>query len=105
MKKYRALGDNCIIKMETGEITSKGGIVIASAGTREAEAREEAVIEQKGKSAFDDLEEGEVKPEVGDSVVIARYEGKTLGKFKDGFERRIIQSTRILAAVEGSDDE
>ncbi len=103
MKTYKALGPNLIIKVESGEVKTKSGFIIAAEGTREAEAREEAIIEQVGTDAFDDLDG--VVPAVGDSVVIARYDGKSLGKFKDGFERRVIQDTRILAIIEGSEDE
>ena len=65
--------------------------------TRDAEEREEAIIEMVGESAFDDLKE---PPKVGDKVVIARYAGKTLGKYADDLERRIIADTAILVVVE-----
>lgn len=103
MRTYKALGSNLIIKVENGEVKTKSGFIIAAEGTRESQAREEGIIEQVGEDAFNDL--GKVVPKAGDRVVIARYDGKSLGKFNDGFERRILKDTSALAIIEGSDDE
>lgn len=101
MKIYQALGPNLIVKMEVGEIKSKSGIILATEGSREAVAREEAVIEQLGEDAFTDLKE-ENRPVVGDKVYFKRYEGTTVVDAKDspdGLERRVIQDTRVLCLV------
>lgn len=95
-KTHETFGDNVILKMETGEIKSAGGIVLATETSREAMAREEGVIESHGEHAFSDLQN---KPKIGDTVIIARYSGKTLGKYDDGFERRVISDVTILARV------
>lgn len=96
--KHTCFGGNVIIKIDTGDITSAGGIVIGTAESREAAAREEAIIESVGEDAFDDLIKD--KPKIGDKVVISKYSGKTLGKYPDGFERRVIADTGILARID-----
>jgi len=106
-KKHRVMMDNVLIQMETGEITKNitrnDGttiqMIVAAENTRETMAREEAVIEQLGSQAFIDYPEHE-RPKVGDRVVIARYAGKTLGKYADDKERRVIQDSGILAVIE-----
>lgn len=104
MKKFKALGPNLIIKMETAELKSAGGIVLAAEGTREATAREEAVIVQLGEDAFSDLEEVN-RPTVGSRIALARYDGKTLEENRDkGYEIRVIADTRVLAIIEETDD-
>ncbi len=95
--KHSTFGSNVILKIETGEI-KVGSFVIATEGSREAVAREEAILESCGEHAFDDLSP-ENRPSVGDKVIIARYSGKTLGKYEDGLERRVIADTGILAKV------
>lgn len=96
-KSHKTFGPNIIIKMETGEI-KVGSFVIASETSREATAREEAVIESVGEDAFSDILE-ENRPKVGDKIVIARYSGKSLGTYPDGLERRVLVDTGVLAIV------
>jgi len=95
--RHSTFGSNVIIKIETGEVKI-GSFVVATENSREAVAREEAIIESFGEAAFDDLSP-ENRPVVGDKVVIAKYSGKTLGKYEDGLERRVIADTGILAKV------
>jgi co-chaperonin GroES (HSP10) len=91
------LGPNLIIRCDVSEKKSSGGIIIAAEGTRDAQAPEEGIVESLGEHAFDDLD---VKPIIGDRVVIARYDGKVVEDRKDlGYELRLIADTRILAIV------
>ncbi len=96
--RHKVMVENVLLKMDTGEIKSEGGLILATAESREAMAREEAIIEQVGSTAFEDYPEDE-KPKVGDKVVISRYSGKSLGKYEDGLERRVIADTGILAVI------
>lgn len=96
--KHSCFGGNVIIRIDTGDVVSEGGIVIGTSDSREAAAREEAFIESCGEDAFDDLVKD--KPKIGDKVIIAKYSGKTLGKYPDGFERRVIADTGILARID-----
>lgn len=118
-QSFIPLGPNLVIKMETTEVTtnvemSDGSIkklIISAESTREAQAREQAIIISLGMNAFDDLEYAATKkgldkttviPKVGDKVVIARYDGHII--YEDKFsqeksELRLIQDTRILAIV------
>lgn len=68
---------------------------------------EEVEIVQMGEDAFTDLSPAN-RPKPGDKVVVARYEGKVLGKTVDevikgvsdkDHELRIIQDTRVLCKV------
>ncbi len=94
--KHRVMMDNVLLRIDTGDKVSAGGIIIETEGSRESMAREEGILEQVGSNAFSDYPEEE-RPKVGDVVVFARYGGKTLGKYEDGFERRVLQDTTILA--------
>lgn len=88
------------------EVVSDGGIVIAHEASREAQAREQGVIEITGESAFDDLHPDN-RPVAGDTVVIARYEGHIIEECKhaiDKHERRVIQDTRILCLIREVED-
>ena len=99
VKKFMPLDSNLIVKMDTGEIKSQGGIILAAEGTREAMSKEEGIIEQMGENAFEDLK---TRPKLGDRVYFKRYEGTTLveaAHSEDKLERRLIQDTRILATI------
>lgn len=96
--RHKVKADNVLLKIETGEIKSKGGIIVAAASNRECDAREIATIEQMGNQAFADYDEEE-KYQVGDKVLISRYSGKTCGTYEDGLERRVIVDTGCLAEV------
>lgn len=101
MKTLIPLGPNLIVKADISEKKSAGGLIIASEGTREAQAPEEVEIVSLGEDSFSDLKE-ENRPTVGDLVGIARYEGKTLETRREGdktFEYRVIADTRILAII------
>ncbi len=99
-KRHRVLGPNVLIAVDDGEIKTESGFIIATSTSREAAglAREEGILEQVGESAFDDLEPAN-RPKIGDKVATARYSGKTLGKYEDGKERRVLQDTGVLAII------
>lgn len=103
MKKYKPLGPNLIIKVDT-KLNKIGSIYIAETD-RENQAKTEATIVSLGDDAFDDLSEAS-RPKEGDKVVLARYEGFKLNadlddvKEKQDFELRVVQDTRILALIE-----
>ena len=96
MKTFIPLGPNVILKVPVGEIKI-GSIIVASEASREAQARDEGVIECLGEDSFSDLQECN-RPKVGDTVIIARYDGKTIDETKD-YTRRVIADTRILAVL------
>lgn len=97
MKKHIPLGSGVLVKVECCEIKSSGGIIIAAEGTRESMAREECEILALGEDAFTDLN---IRPKVGDKVIIARYDGKLLEEHKDkGFDLRVIQDNRVLTIL------
>lgn len=101
MKKFIPLGPNVIVRIETGEIKSAGGIIMAAEGTRDCTAREECIIEERGESSFDDLLE-ENRPKIGDTVIIARYDGNTVQRSQDSSdnkERRVVQDTRVMCII------
>lgn len=114
-QKFIPLGPNLIIRMAMTEVVSAGGIVIAHEASREAQAREQGIIEDVGQDAFSDLEYAArqkgiepIIPKIGDTVVIARYEGHIVEEVKhsnDKHERRVIQDTRILALIREVTDE
>lgn len=97
MKNPLALASNVVVRVRVGEEYSAGGVILSTNKSREAMAREEATIMQLGETAFDDLDK--LVPKEGDTVLIARYDGKTVGE-KDGFEYRVIPDTHILALLE-----
>ena len=97
MKKLTALGPNLIIRVSTGEVKI-GNFIVATEGSREAMARDEAVIEQLGEDAFSDLKE-ENRPVVGTKIAIARYDGKILEETSE-YTKRVIADTRVLAIIE-----
>jgi chaperonin GroES len=98
MTKWRALRCNCIIKIKKGEEYSRGGIIMATAGSREDMAREEGVVIDMGPDMFIDSESGDkTQVRVGDTVAFARYGGKELGKDSEGNELRIMRDIDLLA--------
>ena len=98
--RHEVFGPNVLISVDDGEIKTESGFIIAAANSREAQgmAREEGIIEQLGDCAFDDIQPDR-RPKIGDRVVIARYSGKTLGKYEDNRERRVVVDTGILAKI------
>lgn len=83
------------------EKTSSGGIIISAANTREAQAPDHVEIVRLGEGAFNHW--SDPKPDVGDIVVIARYDGVAISKVvEDGkeYEIRTILDTRIRALRE-----
>jgi co-chaperonin GroES (HSP10) len=111
MKKYKALGPNLIIRVDTRKLEKTSGGIYIPEVIKTEQAREEAEIIQLGEDAFTDLKE-ENRPKVGDFVVIPKYEGRILGrdiedvvKEKiDDFELRVVSDTRILALIEVNDE-
>lgn len=93
-KTHKALNTNVIVKDLTGkDDRSVGGIILPQYDM----SRAEGVIEGVGSHAFEDF--GESQPKIGDKVVFARYAGKELGTYLDGFDRRIMRDLDVLAIV------
>lgn len=96
-KTHKVFNTNVRVK-EVGftESRSAGGIIVDNE-TRYKQGLAEGIIEDMGPNAFDDF--GDRKPEIGMRVVYARYAGRELGVYVDGFERRIMQDLDILCEV------
>lgn len=100
MTKYNIipLKDSLIIKADVGE--KKVGSFILAGSTRDAQAPDRVEVVRLGEGAFNDQE---VKPKVGDMVVIAKYDGIVIESVKEGsfeYEYRVIHDTRIRALLE-----
>lgn len=97
---FRPLRSQCIVKILKEEETTKGGIIIAARGTREAEDRELGVLIAKGPDFnHDSRTEGEDVKE-GDIVAFARYGGKFLKNEGHEVEYRIMRDIDLLAVQE-----
>lgn len=95
------LKDSLIIKADLSAKKSAGGLILSAAGTREAQAPDKVTIIAVGEGCFDDMTGR--KPQVGDTVVIAKYDGIAIEEVKEGdvhFEYRVIHDTRIRALLE-----
>lgn len=95
--KYKALQTHCIVRVFKGELKSAGGIIM-EVSEREKTAREEGVVIDMGPDMYVDspsTSQGQVK--LGDTVVFARYAGKTLGNDEQGFELRVMNDVDLLA--------
>ncbi len=102
--KYRAFRNHCIVRVEKGEIKSKGGIIMAIENSREDMAREEGVILNFGPDfCRDSLDDYRKFLKEGDVVSFARYGGKSLGIDKEGFEIRVMQDIDILCIRDGEE--
>lgn len=100
--KHRAFNTNIIIRElpeQEIDVKSQGGIILNSIqhSLERDMSRSEGIIEDIGANAFDDF--GDVKPQVGARVVFARYAGKELGIYQDGFKRRIMRDLDVLCEV------
>lgn len=97
-KIYKPLGSTVLIKVDTSEIKI-GTFIVATDGSREAEARAECVILAMGEDAFSDLNEDN-RPKINDRCIIARYDGtKVEEKRTEGFDLKLIQDSRILCLL------
>lgn len=94
-KRHEAYNTCVIVKDLSGsdDRQTAGGIYIPQYDM----TRNEGIVEDIGPNAFDDF--GERKPQVGDKIIFARYAGKDLGAYEDGFERRIMRDVDILCKV------
>lgn len=85
-----------VVETEKVEEKSKGGIIItATTRDREQYGKDSGILLSYGESAFkyDNGEEWEEKPEIGDLVMFDKYDGKT----RDAGQYRILVDSDILA--------
>ena len=104
MKEFIPLQTHCIIKVDTKEEKSKGGIVLSLDKSREAMAREEGIVVACGPDMYLDSRSGHNdQVRVGDRVAFARYAGKQLGEDNKGCEIRVMNDVDLLAKIVGEE--
>ena len=103
MKEFIPLQTHCIIKVDTKEEKSKGGIIVNLDKSREAMAREEGIVIACGPDMFIDSRNGANQVRVGDRVAFARYAGKQLGEDSKGCEIRVMNDIDLLAKISGEE--
>lgn len=98
--KEKILGHRILLQMETKELDEKrsdGGIILATKETRHAEDSEIGTVVGIGPTAYADVGNGEPWVEVGDKVLIARYNGQLVPHNK---RLRIVNDEDILLKIE-----
>jgi co-chaperonin GroES (HSP10) len=97
-----------VVELDPPETVTAGGIIILdSVKEREELATEEGVLVAKSPVAFTyaDWPEDAEKPEIGNRVMVKRYDGILRKKKVDGVEKsyRIVPDKSIVAVIEGGE--
>lgn len=93
--------DRVLVLIKAAEEITAGGIIIPES-TRDKEDVQKtlATVEQLGFLAFEDLKEIAPTPNVGDTVLIAKFSGLLIKGPKDGKQYRVISSGDVIARIE-----
>ena len=91
----KPLADNVVIKATEAEETTKSGIVLTSAAKEKPQIAEVVAV---GPGGLVDGKEIEMKVNIGDKVIAAKYSGTEIKL--DGEEYTILRQSDILAIVE-----
>ena len=96
----RPTGFNVVVRMDTAETVTPGGIIMPEkVQERDKLAVEEGELIAVSPLAFNYADWGEgVKPQVGDRVLIKRFDG--LLRERSGRDYRIIEDKSIVAVIE-----
>jgi chaperonin GroES len=96
----RPLQCKVVLSIKEAEEKTQGGVYLPdSTKDREKYASEQGTVIAIGPGAFKDPEFGDVAPEVGDMVGIARYGGTNV-KGRDGKEYRIVHDIDITGIID-----
>lgn len=102
MKKYIPIGDKVIVKVDSMQKKSAGGILLPEAHKeREDLAKEEGEVIAMGDSIFGEAYDDFRKVvKVGSKIMFPRYAGKVCQEDSEGYLYRVMKDVDILCVIE-----